>query len=125
MKTGVNRITLAVAVAAIAFVCFCWYCYTHDPEQGFSFKCTFRLLTGYDCPGCGSQRAFHALLHGKFARAWEFNPMVFFAVPAAVYYLIVEGGRYRWPRLYAASVNPYIVSAIFVAIIAFWIGRNL
>jgi len=125
MKTGLNRTTLAVAAAAIAFACFCWYYTTHDPDLGFSFKCTFRLLTGYDCPGCGSQRAFHALLNGDFASAWTFNPMVFFAVPAAVYYLVVEGGRYRWPRLYAASVNPYIVSAFFVAIIAFWIGRNL
>lgn len=125
MKAGNNRISLAVAVAAIAFVCLCWYYYTFDPDQGFSFKCTFKLLTGYDCFGCGSQRAFHAILHGEFARAWEFNPMVFFAVPAAVFYLVVESGRHRWPRLYAASVNPYVVSVLLIAVIAFWIGRNL
>lgn len=30
-------------------------------------KCMFRVLTGYDCPGCGSQRALHALLHADMA----------------------------------------------------------
>lgn len=125
MKAAGTMITLAVAAAAIAFVCLCWYFYTHDPDTSFSLKCTFKMLTGYDCPGCGSQRAFHAMLHGDLASAWGYNPMVFFAVPAAVYYLIVEAGRKRWPRLHAASVSPFIIIAFFVAIVAFWIGRNL
>lgn len=114
-----------VAAVAVAIVVLCWYYYSHDPSSGPSLKCTFKVLTGYDCPGCGSQRAFHALLHGRFALAWSYNPMVFFAVPAAVYYLIIESGRRRWPRLHAASVNPFIISAILIAITAFWIGRNI
>lgn len=112
-----------VVVAALAFAV--WYYYTHDPSAGFGPKCTFRLLTGYDCPGCGSQRAFHALLHGHVAQAWSFNPLVFFAVPAAVYFTVIELGRRRWPRLYAASMHPAIIIVIFVSIVAFWIGRNL
>lgn len=125
MKAARSMKILAVAAAVIALVCFCMYYHSHDPDTTFSFKCTFKMLTGYDCPGCGSQRAFHAFLHGEFARAWEYNPLVFFAVPAAVYYLVVEAGRYRWPRLHAASVNPFVLIAFFIAILAFWIGRNL
>lgn len=125
MKAARSMKILAVAAAVIALVCFCMYYYSHDPDTTFSFKCTFKMLTGYDCPGCGSQRAFHAFLHGEFARAWEYNPLVFFAVPAAVYYLVVDAGRYRWPRLHAASVNPFVLIAFFIAILAFWIGRNL
>lgn len=65
------------------------------------------------------------MLHGNIAEAWHFNPMVFFAVPLAAYYFIVEAGRRRWPRLHAASVRPVIIIAIFIAIVAYWIGRNL
>lgn len=117
--------TVAVAATAIVLVCLCLYYYTNDPDTTFSFKCTFKVLTGYDCPGCGSQRAFHAFLHGEFVKAWTYNPLVFFAVPTGVYYLIVEAGRYRWPRLHAASVNPIVLIVFFVAVLSFWIGRNL
>ena len=115
----------AIIAAAIVAVIFIRYYYTHDPSAGSGLKCIFKLLTGYDCPGCGSQRAFHAILHGNFAAAWAYNPMVFFAIPGGIYYIIVEAGRRHWPRVHAASVNPIIIIAIFVAITAFWIGRNI
>lgn len=114
----------AAALLAVAAI-FCWYYYNHDPLAGRSPRCLFRLLTGYDCPGCGSQRAFHALLHGDIASAWSYNPFVFFAVPTAVFYIIVENGRRTWPRLHARAVRPAILTAILLAIIAWWILRNL
>ncbi len=128
MKKGGTLPPLAIIAAALAALAAAgatvWYYYTVDPTEG-GLKCTFRLITGYDCPGCGSQRAFHALLHGDIARAWSFNPMVFFAVPLAAYYLVVEAGRRRWPRLHRASIHPAIIIAIFIALIAYWIGRNI
>ena len=88
-------------------------------------KCTFKLLTGWDCPGCGSQRALHALLHGHIADAWGYNPFIFFAVPAAIFYAIVEYGRARWPRFHAAAIHPRILIPLLIAILAYWILRNL
>jgi hypothetical protein len=35
--------------------------------------CTSRVIFGMDCPGCGMTRAFIAISHGRFARAWELN----------------------------------------------------
>lgn len=128
MKPGAKHLVAVTAAAAAALITvagLAWYYYTHDPSEGAGAKCTFKLLSGYDCPGCGSQRALHAMLHGEIAQAWHFNPMVFFAVPLAAYYFIVEAGRRRWPRLHAASVKPVIIIAIFIAIVAYWIGRNL
>ena len=44
------------------------------PPARFPFpRCPFLLLTGLYCPGCGSQRAVHALLHGQVARAAGLN----------------------------------------------------
>ncbi len=37
------------------------------------FTCSFKLFLGIDCPGCGMQRAFIALLKGNFAQSLVFN----------------------------------------------------
>jgi len=47
-----------------------------DPATSGIFPpCPIRYLTGLYCPGCGSLRAMHALLHGELARAWAMNPL--------------------------------------------------
>ncbi|NLW19120.1 MAG: DUF2752 domain-containing protein [Candidatus Cloacimonetes bacterium] len=51
-------------------------------------RCPFFALTGLKCPGCGSMRAFHALLHGGFASAWRFNAMAVLMLPFVVLGLI-------------------------------------
>ena len=116
----------AVILALAGAVWLAFYYYTIDPgSSAMAPKCMFKVLTGWDCPGCGSQRAFHAILHGDFPAAWHFNPFVFFAVPAAIYYGIVEWGRCRWPRLYAASIRPVVLIPIAVAIVGWWVLRNV
>lgn len=88
-------------------------------------RCVFRAATGYDCPGCGFQRALHALLHGRVADAWDYNAFAFFAVPAAVFFTVAESGRHRWPRLARIAFHPAVIAGVFVAMIAWWIGRNI
>lgn len=44
--------------------------------------CPFHEITGLYCPGCGTTRALHALLHGSVQLALSMNPMAVFAVPA-------------------------------------------
>ncbi len=99
--------------------------YSADPSSGLMPRCTFKVITGYDCPGCGFQRALHALLHGHVAEAWHYNAFAFFAVPAALWFIVVEALRKRFPRLHAASVHPMILAATGVAIVAWWVGRNI
>lgn len=123
MKNPKYRVAATVAVMLAVVAMFCWYYYTHDPSSGKAPRCLFKLITGYECPGCGSQRAFHSLLHGDIAAAWHYNPFVFFAVPTAIFYIIVENGREAWPRLHARAVHPAILTAILLAIIAWWIFR--
>lgn len=128
MKSDIGHYAMIVAVAFVTVIFMVgagWYYYTYDPSDGAGLECTFKLITGYDCPGCGSQRALHAFLHGDIHKAWSFNPMIFFAIPIAVYYLILETGRRHWPRLHATSVHPLIIIVLFIAVIAYWIGRNI
>ncbi|MCP5536154.1 MAG: DUF2752 domain-containing protein [Akkermansiaceae bacterium] len=37
------------------------------------FSCTFKDLTGWDCPGCGLTRGSRALLHGDWGAALGFH----------------------------------------------------
>ena len=48
-------------------------------------SCPFRLLTGLFCPGCGTLRALHQLLHGHLMTAIDFNPLAIIALPFLAY----------------------------------------
>lgn len=118
--TSKHKSTAAIALAAVAAVAV--YYYFVDPESTPSPRCMFRLLTDYDCPGCGSQRALHALMHGRVAEAWSHNAAMFFAVPLAAAYAVagrLPAGAARLLR------SPAFIFAIAAAIAAWWIGRNI
>ena len=53
------------------------------------------MLTGWDCPACGGQRALHSLLHGRVGEALHFNPFLVVSVPyfLAVAWTSLDGGR--------------------------------
>lgn len=90
-----------------------------DPATHPAPRCWFNALTGLQCPGCGSQRAIHALLHGRVAEAWHYNAALFFALPLCLVYAL-QPRRLR-PLLY----SPLFMTAIAAAIAAWFIGRNL
>ena len=73
-----------MAVAAVVL-------YVFDPSEYVLMpKCPFKLLTGWDCPGCGFQRAMHALLHGHVAEAIRFNVFLVVAVPYLLALLVAN-----------------------------------
>ena len=102
------------------------YLFMFEPgKTGLFPVCLFRFLTGYQCPGCGSTRAMHQLLHGHFVAAFELNPFFLVAIPFLLYALIrysvvvMRGGVPAHNRLPA----PYIY-ALFFVVLSFWIFRN-
>ena len=69
------RWLLVVGVIAAGTVLFFF-----DPVRTWFYpQCLFHTLTGLQCPGCGSLRALHALLHGEIRRAVALNPLLFVA----------------------------------------------
>ena len=58
-----------------------------DPTRyQFYPVCAFHQVTGLLCPGCGSLRAMHQLLHGNLASAFHFNPFLILTLPIAAAY---------------------------------------
>ena len=112
---------MAAAVIAVAIY------FTFDPSATGSFfpRCTFLTLTGYKCPGCGSQRALHALLHGQFMQAVRYNAALPVFIPLLALYAIAELQRKSWQRFYTAVTGGAVIVAIVVAIVAWWVVRNI
>lgn len=98
-----------------------------DPATSGVFPpCPLRFLTGWYCPGCGSLRALHQLLHGNLPGALALNPLLVFALPFLVYGLasytwFVWRGSYL-PRLFLPAAW---IRALCVAIVLFGIARNI
>lgn len=57
------------------------YYYINPSSRIWFPQCPVKLLTGYSCPGCGIQRAFHALLHGNVGQALAYNYFFVLSVP--------------------------------------------
>src|SRR5688572_5227304 len=102
------------------------YLFFFEPgKSGFFPACPFRFLTGFTCPGCGTTRALHQLLHGHFDTAFTLNPLLLLSIPFLLfallrYSVIVMRGDVPRPNALPA---PYIY-AIFFIILSFWIFRN-
>ena len=60
--------------------------------------CTFRRVSGHDCPGCGLTRSFISMAHGQWHQAWGFNtagPLWFALVAVQVPYRWLQIRRLR------------------------------
>jgi hypothetical protein len=113
--------TLTVVAAALIVL------RVFDPATSGIFPpCPLRALTGWYCPGCGSLRALHQLLHGNVENAFALNPLAVISLPflaygMASYASFVIRGRYL-PRVFLPAVW---IRALCMGIVAFGIMRNL
>jgi len=102
------------------------YVFAFEPgKTGIFPPCVFRQLTGLQCPGCGSTRALHQLLHGHFVAAFTLNPLFVIATPLLLYVLL----KYTTLSFRGITPKPNALPAryiylIFVVIVSFWILRN-
>ena len=96
-----------------------------SPTNQWFPKCPFLLLTGYQCPGCGSTRAFYQLLHLHPIAAFKFNPLMMLTLPFIVYGFLgftrsaITGKPHR--RVF---IPPFYMWAWLIALVFFWILRN-
>ena|SRR5687768_15786548 len=107
------------AVAAMACAAAVLLYFFAPAEHRFYPRCMFHVATGLACPGCGSLRAAHSLLHGDFAAAFRFNPLLFVLLPLAG----LAWAVYR-PSSLSALPAKWIWTLLGV-IVAFGVLRNL
>lgn len=118
--------TRILLVAGTLFVGVTLYS-VNPAEHALIPKCPFKLLTGLDCPGCGFQRAMHALLHGDIAQAIGYNWFLLFALPYLLALLaertLLKGNtQRRWKN--ALESKPMIIFYV-VAYGVWFVVRNI
>ena len=89
-------------------------------------KCPFRLLTGFDCPACGIQRAFHHLLHCDWGIAIRYNYFLVVSVPYFVLVFVTTFSNNMYiqkARVYIQ--HPITVRIVLVLTLLWWILRNI
>lgn len=94
-----------------------------DPLGG----CAFKLVTGFDCPGCGGTRAFWYLMHGNLPEAARHHALAVFAAPFLVYMYLVWTGKRLFPRLRMPQLRltPAMLGWFLGAWGIYWVVRNL
>ena len=94
-------------------------------QHGFYPFCFFYQFTGLLCPGCGSLRAVHQLLHGNFAAALRFNALLVGSLPVAGFFF----GRFVVRKLKSQPAPAVFPSAwvwgVLTVMMVFGILRNL
>ena len=120
-----RRLVATVFAVALALAAVAVY-YFYDPSTaGFFPRCPFLVLTGYECPGCGSQRALHDLLAGDVASAFAHNALMVASLPVVAVYLSAEALRRRCQRFYAAVNSKAVIYVILAVVVAWWVLRNI
>lgn len=123
-KGNENRswaVLLAASAVAVAML------RVFDPATSAVFPpCPVHYLTGWYCPGCGSLRALHQLLHGHLQAAWAMNPLSVVLLPFLAYGLASFAFfQIRGRGLPQPFLRPAWIRALCAAIILFGIARNL
>lgn len=122
LKIGIGAAISILLVAAL------YIFYVFDPERQAIFpRCPFLLTTGYECPGCGSQRAIHNLLHLNIGAALRYNAFMVFAMPYILLGIYMEyfGGKKRFPKMEKFFFGRWAAIVLLIVIIAYWVLRNL
>ena len=90
------------AIAVLALLCF------FDPSTSAIFPpCPTNALTSLYCPGCGTLRAMHALLHGDVKEALSQNIL-------AVIFIPILPAIYFFPKYFKKPIVPAAMLVIFI-----------
>jgi hypothetical protein len=116
----------ALAIGVMSLAAMGWMVFHFAPQSGALPPCAFHKLTGWYCPGCGMTRAAHALLHGRCAEAFGYNPLVVPLLPIIAAYIVWSclhwaGIMHRQPPGVSARFGWTMVAVVFI----FWFARNL
>lgn len=90
-----------------------------EPLLPFQLHCLFKSLTGLPCPGCGTVRSLHLLLHGDVVGSVQTNPLglllSLFFIASAV--LVLRDIRHNDDLLYRLMHYRWRPTALVVVVL--------
>ncbi|MBN1819443.1 MAG: DUF2752 domain-containing protein [Prolixibacteraceae bacterium] len=119
---GFAKLGLFLVLLIISAIFF----FLNPEEEGVFPECIFHSVTGYYCPGCGSQRAFHNLLHLNFTGVVSNNLLFLPGMLVLIYGIALPFINRRFNTNYKNILyNKWTPLWIFIIIILFAVLRNL
>ncbi len=113
------RILFVAAMIGSAGV---WVLRSFPPgDHGFYPKCVLHHWTGLHCPGCGSTRAIHSLVHGDIGGAIRNNPLLVLAAPVFAAGLLWQ----RHQRRRQIPNSPRFAWTVASVMLIYLLARNL
>ncbi len=88
-------------------------------------RCVFLVVTGFKCPGCGSQRAIHSLLHGNFIDALRYNAFFVAALPVIALYFLNDYTKLLPSKVDEVITHHYTIAVLGVIVVLWWVLRNV
>ena len=118
---------LRIGVVATLFSILILFYYQITYSSNLYLPCPFHSFTGFSCPGCGSQRAIHLLLHGDFLNALRYNALLTIALPFIIYCGLRIISNWIFLTEYQLSLlyNKRFLLIILALVILFGLARNL
>ena len=120
-----KRVLIIIVLSIIGlFLVFFFY----NPEESIWFpKCPFYIITGYQCPACGSQRAIYHLLHLHIKEAINYNPFLILSSPYIILLILTTWifPHNRCSKIRAFCYHPLTIKFYIILLIIWWIVRNV
>ncbi len=86
-SSGYRRLLVLICALTGGLALLYWF----PPETSWFYPpCLIRTATGFYCPGCGTTRALHALLHGNLRQAVQHNLLLVALLPALAAFVGVQ-----------------------------------
>ena len=122
-----NSLTKVLIVVTTLSLVVMLYFFADARYSSIFPRCIFYSLTGLYCPGSGSQRAFSSLLHGDVWQAVNYNLLAILCLPLLLYSAVITViNVFRKEQLVQQIFySTFFVKVLFIAIIIFWIARNV
>ncbi|MGB3692143.1 MAG: DUF2752 domain-containing protein [Spirulinaceae cyanobacterium] len=121
-----KRLKVALLCGAITTAIVLLYNFDPAAPDTFFPASPFRSLTNLYCPGCGTTRGLHQILHGNILAALDLNPLMVLFLPYLIYAFCAYSApvitSYRLPQPY---VKGKWIWGLLVIVLAYWVLRNL
>ena len=114
-------------ILGLLFLAVALYYFFLNPYQqtDFFMSCPFYKITGYQCPGCGSQRAFHEVLHFHFFEAFKQNALFVLGIPYVLLIFYANFNKEKHQKLRQVLVGNKTLLILLIVAILFGVLRNL
>jgi len=127
-KEKIRKYAKWVLISISLIVVYFVYLYFNPYQVDFFPKCPFLWITGYKCPGCGSQRAVHYLFNFDIYHAFKENMLLVISIPYLIvgaYFDTIVVKTEKQLRIRKFLFGQKAIMVVLVLVIGFWVLRNI